>query len=109
MSDCNNVLAGFSGVINNPQPLSPYYNSLNCTWLIQGTTGNTINATFILTGFETATNTSCNTDYFEVRLKCTILIIFAISVFMYVCIYLLFIFIIYYLYLNIIGGKNPEG
>ncbi|KAL3836256.1 hypothetical protein ACJMK2_021695 [Sinanodonta woodiana] len=65
MSNCNNRLTSFSGVIESPNFPNPYPYNRNCTWIIDTSLGNTINMSF--SHFDLETHTSCRYDHLEIR------------------------------------------
>jgi len=76
-TDCNNVVSGFSGVIESPNFPSDYPDGMDCTWNITAPKGNKINVTF--SHFELEDNfwlrrwrktlRDCTYDYVEVHYR----------------------------------------
>ncbi|XP_061178089.1 cubilin-like [Saccostrea echinata] len=64
-SICDTTLSDYSGVIESPNFPNPYAHNRNCTWIIQTTLGNTINASF--SHFQVETHTSCAYDHLQIR------------------------------------------
>ncbi|XP_060075561.1 cubilin-like [Ylistrum balloti] len=62
---CNSRLTSFSGVIESPNFPEPYPHNRNCTWIIETSLGNTVNAAF--SHFDVETHHSCSWDYLQIR------------------------------------------
>ena len=63
-SECNNLLTSFSGVIESPNFPNAYPHNRNCTWVIQTTLGNTVNASF--SHFDIESHSQCRYDRLQV-------------------------------------------
>jgi len=63
---CNVRLTEFSGVIETPNFPYPYEPQSSCTWVIETTAGNTINASFSRFELQSAVAGACTADYVEV-------------------------------------------
>jgi len=68
-ASCNNVLTAHSGIIESPNFPNPYPRNRDCTWIIQATLGNTVNASFSHFEIEggAGSNSSCRNDYVELK------------------------------------------
>ncbi|XP_071156308.1 cubilin-like isoform X2 [Mytilus edulis] len=64
-SNCNVRLTSWSGVIESPNFPNAYYHNRNCTWTIETTMGNTINASF--SHFDIESHSNCLYDYLQIR------------------------------------------
>lgn len=65
-SDCDVRLTDNFGVLESPNFPDPYPFSRDCTWVVETTLGNSLNASF--SHFELEFHSSCNYDFVEVIL-----------------------------------------
>lgn len=68
-TDCNVTISEFAGFIESPNYPNPYPDGIRCTWTIQASLGNRINASFWTFNLEppTESDQQCSADYVEVR------------------------------------------
>ncbi|XP_070174131.1 cubilin-like [Littorina saxatilis] len=63
LTECNNRLTDYNGVIESPNYPLPYPHNGQCSWIIDTTNGNTLNITFAT--FSMESHSSCRYDYVE--------------------------------------------